>query len=165
MNQPSIDNMLGSKQISLTGPVMGKGQDCASIMRSLPDWFGIEVSIVKYSTEIDRLPTWLVFDRDRLAGFLSVKQHYHASAELLAMGVRSEWQRQGLGRELLRRAEEWLRGEGCEYLQVKTLGASSDDENYAGTRNFYQSMGFRPLEEFSRIWDEHNPCLIMVKRL
>lgn len=26
-------------------------------------------------------------------------------------------------------------------------------------------MGFRPLEEFTQIWDEQNPCLIMVERL
>jgi hypothetical protein len=48
---------------------------------------------------------------------------------------------------------------------VKTLGPSSDDSNYAKTRAFYSAMGFRPLEEFKQIWDEHNPCLVMVKRI
>ncbi len=165
MNKPSIDNTLPSKQFSISGPLWGKGQECALIMHSLPDWFGIEEYIASYSDDIDRLPTWMVGEKELLVGFLSVKQHYPASAELLAMGVRREWQRLGIGRELLNRAEDWLRAEGCEYLQVKTLDASSDDENYGRTRLFYESMGFRPLEEFDRIWDENNPCLIMVKRL
>ena len=36
---------------------------------------------------------------------------------------------------------------------------------YAQTRAFYLAMGFRPLEELRKLWDEANPCLIMVKRL
>jgi hypothetical protein len=50
-------------------------------------------------------------------------------------------------------------------MQVKTLGPSRLDEHYAKTRAFYEAMGFRPLEEFKQIWDENNPCLVMVKRL
>jgi len=134
-------------------------------MRSLPDWFGIEQSIVDYSAEIDRLPTWLVCDLEKLIGFLSIKQHYATSAEVYVMGIRQEWQRQGIGSELMRRVQEWLKADGCEFLQVKTLGDSHSDENYARTRIFYEAMGFRPLEEFERIWDEYNPCLIMIKHL
>ncbi len=52
-----------------------------------------------------------------------------------------------------------------ECLQVKTLGPSHPDEHYARTRRFYESRGFRPLEEIDSIWDETNPCLIMVKRI
>ena len=58
-----------------------------------------------------------------------------------------------------------MKTSSVEYLQVKTLGPSHPDENYASTRAFYLAMGFRPLEEFKHIWDEHNPCLIMVKKL
>jgi ribosomal protein S18 acetylase RimI-like enzyme len=49
-------------------------------------------------------------------------------------------------------------------MQVKTLGPSRPDEHYAKTRAFYEALGFRPLEEFKQIWDENNPCLVMVKR-
>ena len=62
-------------------------------------------------------------------------------------------------------AQEWLKGEGFEYLQVKTLGPSHSDANYASTRAFYLAVGFRPLEEFRQLWNEQNPCLVMVKRL
>jgi GNAT superfamily N-acetyltransferase len=81
------------------------------------------------------------------------------------MAVRPEAHFRGLGRALVEAAEAHARGLGVEYLQVKTLGPSRPDENYAATRRFYTSAGFRPLEEFSRIWDEQNPCLVLVKRL
>ena len=49
-------------------------------------------------------------------------------------------------------------------MQVKTLGPSKPDRRYAGTRRFYEALGFRPLEE-TALWGPENPCLIMVKRL
>ena len=71
----------------------------------------------------------------------------------------------GIGRQLQEAAEAWLRDEGVTYLQVKTVGPSSDDAAYALTRKFYRAMGFSPLEEIKTLWDEHNPCLILIKGL
>ena len=81
------------------------------------------------------------------------------------MGVRPALQRRGLGTSLPEVAEEHLRRHGVEYLQVKTLGPSHPSERYEQTRRFYEARGFVPLEEISGIWDEGNPCLILVKRL
>lgn len=39
------------------------------------------------------------------------------------------------------------------------------DQNYERTRRFYLAAGFTPLEEFPDLWDERNPCLLMVKSL
>ena len=149
----------------VTGPVPGTSAECTAILRSLPEWFGIEESILQYSTEIEHLPTFLVKVDDNVAGFLSLKQHNPFSAEILVMGIRPEFQRHGFGKLLLNAAQEWLDQQGVEYLQVKTLGPSNHDPNYAKTREFYLRMGFRPLEELPQVWDEHNPCLILVKRL
>ena len=77
--------------LKIDGPLFGKSSACEPIIRSLPDWFGIEEAIVQYAREID--------------------------------------------------------------------------ENYARTRAFYLAMGFRPLEEFTQLWNEQNPCLLMVKRI
>jgi len=151
---------------TISGPLMGRSADCEPILRALPDWFGIEEAIVQYVGEIDRLPTFLaVGPGDRVLGFLSVRQHTPYAAEVYVMGIRSEAQRQGLGRALMAAAEDYTRGLGVEYLQVKTLAASDPDVHYARTRLFYEAMGFRPLEVMPTLWDEYNPCLIMVKRL
>lgn len=150
---------------TIEGPCFRKSGICTPILWALPEWFGIEEALVGYSSEIDRLPTFLAGDSEQIVGFLSIKQHNPYAAEIYVMGIRSQAQRHGIGRLLVDAAQEWLRQQGVEYLQVKTLGPSDDDPNYAKTRAFYLAMGFRPLEEFKQIWDEHNPCLVLVKRL
>ena len=150
---------------SIKGPCLGTAAVCTPILRCLPDWFGIEQAIVHYSSEIGRLPTFLACNSGQVIGFQSIKQHNPFSAEVYVMGVKPEAHRRGTGRALMDEAQGWLRTQGIEYLQVKTLGPSHSDLNYAKTRAFYAAMGFRPLEEFKQIWNEQNPCLILVKRL
>ena len=149
----------------IIGPQLNTAAVCAPILRALPDWFGIEEAIRQYETEIDHLPTFLAVTETTTAGFLSLKLHNAFSAELYVMGIVPSAQRQGMGKALVREAQFWLRMQGIDYWQVKTLGESHPDANYAATRAFYAAMGFRPLEELKQIWDENNPCLIMVKRI
>ena len=134
---------------------------CREILTALPDWFGIEEAVDAYIRDVAGLPTFAA-GRD---GFLSLKQHTEAAAEIYVMGVRPESRRRGLGTALLEAAESFLREREIEFLQVKTLGPSDPSEHYAETRSFYAAHGFRPLEELTAIWGEENPCLIMVKRL
>ena len=151
--------------VNIEGPYLKKANGCSPILRSLPAWFGIEASIVQYSAEIDHLPTLVACEAERAIGFVSLKQHTPYSAEVYVMGILPEMHRKGIGRALINRAQIWLNNCGIEYLQVKSLGPSHSDENFAKTRAFYEAMGFRPLEEFKQIWDEHNPCLIMTQKL
>jgi len=149
----------------IDGPLAGQSCVCIPILRLLPDWFGIEAAILTYEREIDHLSTFLAKEGGNILGFLSMKQHFPASAEIYIMGVRPEAHRRGIGRALVTAAEAHARELGIEYMQVKTLAPSCPDDGYARTRTFYEAMGFRPLEEFKQIWDEINPCLILVKRL
>ncbi|HEX7393814.1 MAG TPA: GNAT family N-acetyltransferase [Anaerolineaceae bacterium] len=166
MNQPhQKKSPAQSQRFSIDGPCLGKGAICDPILRSLPAWFGIEEAIVQYAVDIDHLPTFLASEAGEVMGFLTIKQHYPTSAEVLVMGIRREAHGQGMGRALMHHAQLWLKSQGMEYLQVKTLGPSHPDGNYAKTRAFYLAMGFKPLEEFPQIWDENNPCLILIKRL
>jgi GNAT superfamily N-acetyltransferase len=150
----------------IAGPEQGQAAACEPILRALPAWFGIEDAIVHYAEEIDRLPTFRAVDAaGQTLGFASIKQHTPYAAEVYVMAVRREAHRQGIGRALVVAAEDWLRGQGVEYLQVKTLSPTHADPNYARTRAFYAAVGFRPLEELEELWGEQNPCLLMVKRL
>lgn len=133
---------------------------CEHVLRDLPEWFGIEDATAAYIRDVAELPTFGVRD-DAL---LSLKAHNSRAAEVYVMGVRRARHGQGLGSALLVAAETHLRDRGVEYLQVKTLGPSDPDPGYARTRSFYEARGFVPLEELHDLW-EHNPCLLMVKRL
>ena len=133
---------------------------CERVLRDLPEWFGIEEATSAYIRDVAGLTTFGV-DGEAI---LSLKLHTPRAAEVYVMGVRRVRHGQGLGTALLAAAEEHLRARSVEYLQVKTLGPSDPDEGYARTRAFYEARGLVPLEELHELW-EHNPCLLLVKRL
>ncbi len=147
------------------GPFLNQARVCESILRALPEWFGIEAAIRGYLAEIEALPTCLAVVEEQIVGFLALKYHTEHAAEIYVMGLRPDYHRRGLGRSLVARAEEVLRNNGIEYLQVKTLSPSVPNEHYTRARAFYHAMGFRALEESKQIWGERNPCLLMVKYL
>jgi len=70
-----------------------------------------------------------------------------------------------VGRALVQALEDDLVADGCQLLQVKTLGPSHQDAGYKLTRQFYLGMGFVPVEELIDFWGPQNPCLIMIKVL
>jgi GNAT superfamily N-acetyltransferase len=135
-----------------------------TILRALPEWFGIEAAIVEYMRDVEALQTFVAMDGERAVGFLALAFHNPFTAEVHVMGILPDYHRQGIGTALVKRAEEAAREAGCEYLEVKTLGPSHPDPYYARTRDFYMRCGFRPLEELADLWPG-NPCQIMVKRL
>jgi GNAT superfamily N-acetyltransferase len=147
--------------VSAVEDPQARSELCREILTALPGWFGLPEAVDSYIHEVAELPTFAV-GRD---GFLSLKQHTDAAAEIYVMGVRPESHRRGIGSALIEAAESFLRERGVEYLQVKTLGPSHPSRHYAATRSFYEARGFRPLEELTSIWGEDNPCLILVKRL
>jgi GNAT superfamily N-acetyltransferase len=145
--------------VAVVDPVE-RSRICESVLRSLPEWFGIEEATAAYVRDVVGLPTFAVGD-DAL---LTLKTHFPRAAEIYLLAVRAGLHRQGLGQALIAAAEDHLRGHGVEFLQVKTLGPSDPDESYARTRAFYEAVGFAPLEELHDLWGA-NPALIMVKRL
>ena len=142
----------------------GEERACETILRSLPEWFGIEEAIVRYVGDLGWAETYVTEVTGQIVGFLALRQHNPYCAEIHVMAVLGEHHGRGVGRLLIDHAETVLRCRSVEYLQVKTLGPSRPNEPYASTREFYMHFGFRPLEETS-LWGPVNPCLIMVKHL
>jgi GNAT superfamily N-acetyltransferase len=81
------------------------------------------------------------------------------------MAVSAHARGQGYGSRLLAHAEAWLAAGGVEFLQVKTVAATSKSREYAETRKFYEARGFTALEVFPELWDPWNPALQCIKRL
>ncbi|MBI5670971.1 MAG: GNAT family N-acetyltransferase [Chloroflexi bacterium] len=152
--------------IEIQPAALGMSSAVEPILRALPDWFGIEHATRQYIHDAGELPTFLAVDTEREntpVGFLTLKQHSEASAEIHVMGVLPDYHRRGAGRALVAAAEDYLRDKGVLFLQVKTLSASHPDEGYGKTRAFYLAMGFRLLEEFPELWGPGNPCWQLVK--
>lgn len=163
-NQCSVVLDMNKPTIEVKRSMLGQASLCEPILRALPEWFGIEAATAQYIRDIEKLPTLVALSEARVVGFLSLKQHNEYSAEIYVMAVHPKFHHLGVGRVLVDSAEAELRQQAVEYLQVKTLGTTHPDRNYAKTRAFYLSIGFKPLEEFTELW-KGNPCLQMVKRL
>jgi len=180
--------------VVVRGPLTGQGAACEAVLRALPDWFGIEASIVQYVADAAVLPSFVSVgggtegtdagprgtseepgrtdearagDREgeHVVGLLSLKRHAPEAAEIHVMGVLPDRHRGGVGAALLAAAEDWLRRDGVRFLSVKTLSPARPDPGYAQTRAFYRAMGFVPLMELPELWGKENPCLVMVKPL
>ena len=160
----NIKEERGSMHVVIRPMETGEHVFCDQILRSLPDWFGIEDAIVNYVRDTQSMETWIAETDDELVGFLTINQHNEYSAEIHVMAVAGSYHRQGCGRRLVEYAEHVLRSRSVEFLEVKTLSPSRSSIHYERTRRFYERMGFKPLEE-NLLWGEQCPCLIMVKHL
>ena len=135
-----------------------------AVLEKLPEWFGNKQALEEYVDEVAEFPYWAALTRDNVCvGFFSVKIHYGQTGDIFVCGVLSEYQHMGIGKTLYGMAEDYFFQMGCKYIIVKTLSDMVDFEPYARTRNFYKSIGFEPLITLTEMWDEKNPCLIMIK--
>ena len=143
-----------------------KSKYTETILRNLPEWFGNENSLRDYVNKVAKLPFWAAFNESGVCiGFLSVKIHYGRTGEIFVCGVLPEYHKKGIGKKLFSYAEEYFINCGCKYVIVKTLSEIAHYEPYDKTRAFYLSVGFEPLITLTEMWDDENPCLIMIKRL
>jgi ribosomal protein S18 acetylase RimI-like enzyme len=137
----------------------------AVLLRGLPEWFGIEESILDYIESARSLPTTAALRGDEVLGVCLVRQNTPVAAEIELLAVQRRLHRQGIGQQLVRAVAHDLRESGVRLLEVKTRGPSGTSDAYARTRAFYEAMGFLPLEERTDIWGPENPCLISVQPL
>lgn len=135
------------------------------ILHMLPNWFGIEESTQEYVIESKSMPFLVACEDAKEVGFLAIKETSPYTAEIYVMGMQPQFHRKGIGKQLYDACYNWCREHNVEYLQVKTLDYSSEDPYYAKTRSFYEAMGFRPMECFKTLWDEWNPCLVMIQAI
>jgi len=137
-------------------------EDVERILRALPEWFGIEESVLGYVDAARSLPTTCARDGEEIVGVCLVRRHNPRAAEIELLAVVRDRHREGIGRALVDHVRRQTGADGVELLQVKTFGPSGRSVEYERTRAFYEAMGFVPLEERTDIWGPDNPCLIMV---
>jgi GNAT superfamily N-acetyltransferase len=151
--------------MELLGPQLQLESQCEAVLRSLPQWFGIEEALRMYVADTARLPTFAFSENGAVVAFLSLMQHFPGSWEIHCVAVHSNARNRGHGTALLKHAEQWLLGQGVKYLQVKTVAHTSKSAAYAETREFYLAKGFTPLEIFPLLWAPQNPALQLIKVL
>ena len=135
------------------------------IMNALPEWFSPPEDIVNKSVIHREYPFFVAYDGDTAIGFVALKMHNEYTVDIYNLGILKEYHRRGIGHKLMEACTQFCKERGYRFLTVKTLDESAVYEPYNGTRAFYRKEGFYPLEVFTCIWDEENPCLFMIKVL
>ena len=151
--------------MEIIGPDVRREADCEAVLRSLPNWFGIESALQGYAKDSSTRPTFALLDGARVLAFLTLQQHFAESWEVHCIAVHAEARNRGFGTRLLQHAEKWLVVRDARFLQVKTIAPSSPSASYQETREFYVRRGFAPLEVFPTLWHVKNPALQYIKVL
>lgn len=134
------------------------------ILSDLPEWFGIPESTEEYIRESGSMPFFAAIQDGEAVGFMALKETSQYTAEIYVCGVKKRLHRCGAGSALFLAFCSYAAEHGYEYAQVKTVATGCYPE-YDATRLFYEHLGFRALEVLPTLWDECNPCLIMVRRI
>lgn len=140
-----------------------KGRIVAAVLAGLPEWFGLPQATANYVLESKTLPFWAAKKDGGVIGFVTLRESSPEAGELHCMGVKKAYHRRGVGWKLYTAMEDYARSR-YKYLQVKTVAEGHYTE-YDQTIAFYRSMGFSKLEVFPTLWDEWNPCLVLIKAL
>lgn len=136
------------------------------VLEKLLEWFGNKQALDEYVNKVAELPYWAALNKENSCiGFFAVKTHYGHTGDIFVCGVLPNYHRNGIGKALFNKAEVHLTQNGCKYIIVKTLSETANYEPYNRTRDFYKSVGFEPLITLTEMWDDNNPCLIMLKTL
>jgi len=142
-----------------------KKQITETILRTLPQWFGVDESLVEYINTVGEYPFFAAFDGDNCVGFFCGKIHHNINGDIYVCGVHPDFHGFGIGTQLCHALEKYFIDFGCEYIMVKTLSPLRMSNHYEATRKFYHAVGFKDFYTNHEIWGEDNPCLIMVKNL
>lgn len=134
------------------------------VLEDLPEWFGIPESKEEYIRESAGMPFFAAQKNGEDLGFMAMKETSAHACEIYVTGVKKRVHRCGAGRAMFAAFEAFAREKGYRLIQVKTVAPGYYPE-YDATVAFYRSVGFLPLEVFPTLWDEANPCLILVKPL
>jgi ribosomal protein S18 acetylase RimI-like enzyme len=140
-----------------------KSRIASEILMDLPDWFGLPESTKAYIEEAKGLLLWVARTTDEVVGFVTLAESSPETGEIHCIGVKKALHRRGIGTRLYLALEEYAK-DRYKYLLVKTVEEGRYPE-YDRTVAFYKSLGFSKLGVFPTLWNEENPCLMMIKAL
>ncbi len=116
------------------------------IGESLPGFFD-ETGLEQMRRSLSCEALYVAVEDGRAVGFATVTGGEESEkAEVTWLAVDPVRQRNGAGRSLLEKVEEYLGGKGVKLLTVKTLAAEANYPPYGATRTFYEKSGFSHVE-------------------
>jgi len=94
--------------MDIIGPGVDRESECEAVLRTLPEWFGIEPALLMYARDSVTMPTFALVEEGAMLGFLTLQEHFANAWEIHCVAIRAESRHQGHGSRLLSHAEAWL---------------------------------------------------------
>lgn len=139
-----------------------KERVCREMLAEMPE-ITERRSPEEYAADCRMLPMWADIDEDVLRGFTVLKETSPCAAEVLALGVKPEFQRHKIGKSLFTALLNYARRQGYEYIQVKSVKTGVSPV-YDSANIFYESLGFRELEILP-LWGDSLPCQVYIRNV
>jgi GNAT superfamily N-acetyltransferase len=138
---------------------------CDAIVDGLPYHFGDEEGRMMCAAAVRTSPGRVATLDGDVVAFLTLARHYAQSAEITWLAVRADLRRRGIGRTLVDRAAEEVRGEGRRLLLAFTVSPVGDEagpeDGYAATRAFYRRAGFVEARDVPELWNGDRALLVV----
>ncbi len=139
---------------------------CDEVVRSLPYHFGDPEGNRECARAVRAGPGLVAVRQGRVVGFLTLAHHFATTSEITWMAVHADHRGQGIGRALIGRLTEQLRGQGRRLLLVTTLSSLEEEpgvaDGYERSRAFYRSVGFIPALELPNLWPGQKALLLVM---
>ncbi len=118
---------------------------CRKITVDLPEYFGLPDVNEHYAIGVRSCTNFSAITDRGCLGLISIDFPYPTNANIYWMGILRDFQRRGIGHQLIDEACKFAKESGAKTITVETLAPLESDENYLKTYKFYQSVGFLPL--------------------
>lgn len=144
--------------------VPGDRPAVSELARSLTEFFPQDV-VSLIDTAIEKNPALVGEMGDRLVGFLVYTIRDSQTAEIVWMGIDTEYHGLGLGSSMLQQLEEMLEERGVRKLVASTLSYTVDYKPFEKVRTFYYHRGFSSIGIQNNYYDDGLDRLLLVKKL
>ena len=103
--------------------------------------------------------TWVAYSDKEIVGFLVLGREPNKVGHIVTIDVIKGMRGKGVGRYLMKTAEEWAQSHGLGIIYLET----ADDNRLA--QKFYTSHGFKKVEEIANYYPNHLTAWVMAKWL
>ncbi|HHX70679.1 MAG: GNAT family N-acetyltransferase [Miniphocaeibacter sp.] len=131
------------------------------ILNDLSNWFGLAESTKEYIEKSSKMDFWTYYINNSPVGFIALKETSTSTAEIYVMGILKKYHKQGIGKKLFNEFFNFAKNKNYDFIQVKTV-AKGFYKEYDATNVFYKRLGFKELEVFPTLWDNWNPCQVLI---
>lgn len=119
--------------LNIRGPVKADINGCENVLRSLPDWFGIEKALIQYLKDIENMPTFHASVNDKILGeshpdkrFYGETRKFYLSQDFFPlMEIADFW---GKGLPTLFMAKHLCKGQNQENEMITIRAEKPDDQ-------------------------------------